>query len=113
MIQSQSFSFHLYADDTQIYISFASKDTDIKLEALSSTLDIVHSWFTSNRLTLNPSKTEYLIIGTRQQRAKLASATLKFAGSDLDPVPSAQNLGVVFDSEMSLESHISKVCQTS
>ena len=45
--------------------------------------------------------------------SKLASATLKFAGSDLDPVPSARNLGVVFDSEMSLESHITKVCQTS
>jgi hypothetical protein len=113
VIQRQSFSFHLYADDTQIYISFASKDTDINLKAMSSTLDIVHSWFTSNRLTLNPAKTEYLIIGTRQQRTKLASATLKFAGNDLNPVPSARNLGVVFDSEMSLESHISKVCQTS
>jgi hypothetical protein len=113
LIQGQSFSFHLYADDTQIYISFASKDMDVNLKALSNTLDIVHSWFTSNRLTLNPSKTEYLIIGTRQQRAKLASTTLKFAHSDLQPVPSARNLGVIFDSEMSLESHISKVCQTS
>jgi hypothetical protein len=97
LIQGQSFSFHLYADDTQIYISFASKDMDVNLKALSNTLDIVHSWFTSNRLTLNPSKTEYLIIGTRQQRAKLASTTLKFAHSDLQPVPSARNLGVIFD----------------
>ena len=69
VIHTQSFSYHLYADDTKIYISFASTDSDINLQALSSTLDIVHAWFTSNRLTLNPSKTEFLIIGTRQQRA--------------------------------------------
>jgi len=113
VIQEKSLSYHLYADDTQIYISFASKDSDVKLEALSSNLDIVHSWFVSNRLTLNPSKTEYLIIGTRQQRAKLTSTTLNFADTQLNPVLSARNLGVTFDLEMSLESHISKICQTS
>ena len=113
VIHAQSISFHLYADDTQIYISFASNNSVNNLDILSSTLDIVHSWFASNKLTLNPTKTEFLIIGNRQQRIKLTSSTLRFSDTDLDPVPSARNLGVIFDSEMSLESHVSKVCQIS
>jgi hypothetical protein len=112
-IQDKALSYHLYADDTQIYISFSSDDSRAHLDALSVALDTVHSWFNSNRLTLNPSKTEFLIIGTRQQRDKLQSPTLNFAGSELLPVASARNLGVVLDSELSFASHISKVCQTS
>ena len=64
-------------------------------------------------MTLNPSKTEFLVIGTEQQRANIASTTLKFVGSDLTPVSSARDLGVVVDSELSFDSHISKICQTS
>jgi len=64
-------SFHLYADDTQLYLSFSASDSTHSLSILSSTLDSVHSWLTVNRLTVNPSKTEYLLIGTPQQRTKV------------------------------------------
>ena len=40
-------SYHLYADDTQLYISFSSSDSAYNLTVLfSSTLDSVYSWFT-------------------------------------------------------------------
>jgi hypothetical protein len=62
----------------------------------------------SNFLSLNPSKTEFLIIGLRQQLAKLNHPTVSFPNSvTLCPVKSARNLGVIFYSTLSYSEHIS------
>src|SRR2546425_114130 len=55
-------SYHLYADDTQLYISFSSSDSLSHLFILSSALDSVFDWFISNRLSVNPSKTEFFLL---------------------------------------------------
>ena len=74
-------SYHFYADDTQLYISFNSPDSATSLANLSSALDSVHAWLTSNRLSVNLSKTEFLIIGTPQHRSKLTATALTFQGT--------------------------------
>lgn len=106
-------SFHLYADDTQMYLSFSAADSEPALSTLSFKLDTIHTWLTSNRLTVNPSKTEYLIIGTPQQRSKLPSTTIYFQNTPIIPSSSARNLGFVFDSGLSHKKQISSVCQSS
>ena len=106
-------SFHLYADDTQLYISFSSSDSLINLSLLSSTLDSVYSWLTLNRLSVNPDKTEYLLIGTPQQRSKVINSSVSFHGKSLTPTVHARNLGVEFDSDLSFSYHISNVCRSS
>jgi hypothetical protein len=106
-------SYHLYADDTQLYISFHSSDAAISLATLSTILDSVHFWLTSNRLSVNPSKTEYLIIGTPQQRAKLTASSILFQGNTLTPSDSTRNLGIIFDKDLSLKHHISSICKSS
>ena len=106
-------SFHMYADDTQLYLSFSASDTQNALECLSKALDSIHLWLSSNYLSLNPSKTEYLLIGTGQQRAKVTLNAVTFAGCLLNPSPSARNLGITFESDLSLTKHISSVCQRS
>ena len=68
----------------------------------------------SNFLSLNPSKTEFLIIGLPQQLSKLRSPTIHLPNDvTLTPVDSARNLGVIFDNNLSffqLVSAISKSC---
>ena len=106
-------SYHFYADDTQLYISFESPNADDSLTILSSVLDSVHTWLTSNRLSVNPSKNEYLIIGTHQQRAILVTSSISFQGTILTPTDSTRNLGVIFDKDLSFKNHISTICKTS
>ena len=106
-------SYHFYADDTQLYISFESSKADDSFTIISSVLDSVHAWFISNRLSVNPSKTEYLIIGTHQQRAKLVTSSISFQGTILSPTDSTRNLGVIFDKDLSLKHHISTICKSS
>src|SRR2546425_941446 len=62
ILKNTTVSFHLYADGTQLYISFSSSDSSIALASLSHAFDSVYSWLTLNRLSVNPNKTEYLLI---------------------------------------------------
>ena len=112
LLSDSGLSFHLYADDTQTYISFKAQDSASALTTLSHTLDEVHSWLRSNRLSLNPSKTEFLIIGTPQQRSKLPSTTFSFAGATVSTSDCVRNLGVLFDSNLSYSKHISNISKS-
>jgi hypothetical protein len=62
---------------------------------------------------VNPGKTEFLLVGSKQQRAKLISSSLVFKENILSPSSTVRNLGVTFDSDMTLSKHISSVCRSS
>ena len=47
---------HLYADDTQLFISFSPHAAHAALDSLHAILDAISQWMASNFLTLNPSK---------------------------------------------------------
>ena len=73
MIFEHAIPHHLYADDSQLYVSFASGDSAAALNGLQSCLASVQSWMSTNKLKLNPDKTEFLFIGNERQRSKYLS----------------------------------------
>ena len=80
---------------------------------LSNTFSDILSWMNSNKLLLNPSKTEFLLIGTKQQRLKFSQLTTLSLGNDIIPVSSsARNLGFIFDSDMSFTDQINSLSKS-
>ena len=66
-----------------------------------------------NKLLLNPSKTEFLLIGTKQQRLKFSDLTNLSLSNDIIPVSSsARNLVFIFDSDMSFPKQIKSVSKS-
>ena len=67
LISSLSLNHHLYVDDTQIFFSFYAPDFPSNISYLFNALQHISSWMTANLLTFNTSKSEFLLIGLKQQ----------------------------------------------
>ena len=55
----------MYADD--IHLTFASNDVVHLEENINHDLTKITKWLTANNLTLNKSKTEFMLLGSRQR----------------------------------------------
>ena len=55
----------MYADDT--HITYASADLHSMQSSLNRDLSNIHKWLLCNKLTLNSTKTEFMLIGSRQK----------------------------------------------
>src|SRR6218665_371107 len=101
-----SASGHLYADDVQAYVHRPPSqflDITSSIASLAADLD---SWMSSNRLSLNPSKTQRIWLGTRQQLLKLDFALLAAQFPQFTFLTSVRDLGVTLDNAFFLSSHL-------
>ena len=93
-------------------MSLLVSNANESLEKLQHCLMGVSAWMAGSELKLNPIKTEILSIGTKLQREKnLNNYPCLILGQDTNPSTSAKNLGVVFDSSMNFQKHISQTCR--
>ena len=101
---------HCYADDLQLYEHSRVGDSAAAAARLQRCIEIIDKWFSSNRLKMNPEKTQLIWLGTRQQLGSLViTSLLLHDGTTIMPSESARNLGVIFDSQMTMAEHVNTV----
>ena len=71
----------------------------------------MRKWMLINLLKLNDSKTEVLLIGSHQQRAKCSIPSLTVGNSSVSVKSSARNLGVIFDDSLSMDLQVKSMCK--
>lgn len=109
LIETHGLRSHLYADDTQIY-GFCHPGSANQLQhRVSSCIGDVESWMRSNRLQLNGDKTEVLWCASARRQHQLPSEPLLACSDLVAPVPSARNLGIYLDSDLSMRTHVTKI----
>ena len=107
IVRKHNVEFHLYADDTQLYIAFEQTEegcTAAKAKMEACIQDIRH-WMAVNFLKLNDDKTEVIILHSRYQ-ASPTFTSINIGQESITPSNSVRNIGVLFDSNMTLQPHI-------
>lgn len=96
---------HCFADDTQLYASFKPDNLCDQYEAtlaMENCISDLRRWKLQDKLKLNDGKTEFLIIGSKHQLRKLNPCHVRVGSVDVLPVSTAKNLGVWFESNLSM-----------
>lgn len=117
VIAAHGMSMHGYADDTQLYLTFSSARDPEALkrdcQRVETCISEVHRWMTTNRLKLNPDKTEVMLVGPPRLLAHINIPLISVAGVEVavskKPV---RNLGVEFDPSLSMVSQVTSIVKS-
>ncbi len=114
VIREHGLSYHVYADDTQLYLSFRPSGNahELALEKLEACIKDVSDWMVANRLKLNGDKTEFLLLGTARQLSKIPPLHINVGSSLIAPSDKVRNLGCIFDTHMSMKLHVNAICKS-
>ena len=100
---SKELTFRLFADDTSIL--FANKNLDIIEQTVNSQLTKVSEWLLANKLSLNVSKSNFLI----SPRKVPKTMNLKINHEELKQENYTKYLGIIIDEKLNWKQHVKQV----
>ncbi len=109
IIQAHGFSYHFYADDKQLYLSFRPDDPTIAAR-ISGCLADISTWMKEHHQQLNLAKTELLVFPATLTLQH--DFMIQLGSSTITPSASVRNLGVIFDDQQTFKEHIVKTARS-
>ena len=97
---------HIYADDTQFWVSFLPENEEIARRHVQRAFTIITKFMLDNSLQLNPNKTQFLPIS---RSIELFEPLDLGNGITIPPSCHVKNLGVIFDTKLSFLNHASEI----
>ena len=114
MVASPKFEYILYADDSTLINSlcvFRSDDTDNNgntADCINQELKKVHDWLSANKLSLNVSKTKFMIFHFPQRKLNV-QIDLQIANTPIEKVNTFDFLGLTVNENLNWNNHICKI----
>ena len=103
--------YHLYADDTQIYLSGKVGDIVKLIKKINRDLNSISEFSLNNSLKLNEGKSVFIIIGSKQNILKINKLKLPeivINNKSIERKTVVKNLGILFDENLSWDAEINK-----
>jgi len=105
-------SYHMYADDIQLYLHFHLESFDRTLEQLRTDVLNLIDYLNSHNLVLNVEKTQAIFIGSAAYVSQFNQSnhpSLEINGNIIPFVQTVKNLGILMDSTFNWSDHCTYV----
>ena len=110
IIAKHGVHFHMYADDTQLYLDFSPEDEVTVHAIIDECVKEIKAWLSDNFLLLSENKTEAITVMPVNQPAVAKSIELVDVTVPLSST--VTNLSAVFDKKCRMEEHATRVCRS-
>lgn len=112
-VEPTKFDIEGFADDHQLVKQFLPLLQKYALgEGIQKCLDCIAEWMRDHFLRLNPDKTKILVIAPPSIQKEIVIRGIFADNNCIRFVDTAKNLGIVLDSELSFNAHVTKVVKT-
>ena len=92
-------------------LAFKILDTTRTVGIVEDCVEEIRSWMIAHKLMMNQEKT--VIIQLNRQNDDVFTGTSSISGANIPVTPVARNLGVLWDSRLSMKAHVKQTCRAS
>lgn len=104
---SKLLHYILFADDTNVFLSNASYEQ--LFEVANAELKLASEWFRANKLSLNLSKTNFILFRSNKKQLPLTTMDIIIDDKIIPLVESTKFLGVYIDQHLKWKKHIEEI----